>query len=335
MLAAPATVHTNSASGPRPINLARDVRGVLTLMDAAFGPVSDWRGQRVLGNRAGAGYGAPFALRLSMFTKGFVPGFVWEEDGRLVGNVSLLESSVPGRYLIANVAVDPGFRRRGIARGLMQEAIGHIGDLGGHTIVLQVEEENEPAIALYESLDFTTVGVMKKWETTATRMRFPKFSEDSGSRIRPVKRGDWRAASRLDAAAVDPDLNWPAPLPPNHYKVGLWHAIGDFLNGRRVETWVSDAALGASGRKRLTGLVTIYSEWGRPHQVTARIDSDWREKIAAPLMAQAMSRAKRLRGGVYRISHPSDDEVMNDLLKEMNFKARRALTVMKFSLYDA
>ncbi len=52
-------------------------------------------------------------------------------------------------------------------------------------------------------------------------------------------------------------------------------------------------------------------------------------------MAQAMSRAKRLRGGVYRISHPSDDEVMNDLLKEMNFKARRALTVMKLSLYDA
>ena len=107
MLAAPATVRNSSASGPRPINLARDVRGVLALMDAAFGPVRDWRGQRVLGDRAGAGYGAPFALRLSMFTKGFIPGFVWEEDGRLVGNVSLLESPFPGRYLIANVAVDP------------------------------------------------------------------------------------------------------------------------------------------------------------------------------------------------------------------------------------
>jgi ribosomal protein S18 acetylase RimI-like enzyme len=335
VLAAPATVRNNSASGPRPINLARDIRGVLTLMDAAFGPVRDWSGQRMLGERVIAGYGAPFSLRLSMLTKGFIPGFVWEEDGRLVGNVSLLESSVPGRYLIANVAVDPVYRRRGIARGLMHEAVKHICQLGGKRIVLQVEEDNEPAIALYRSLDFSTVGVMKKWETTAARLRFPHVNKDSGARIRPVNRGDWRAASRLDAATVDPDLNWPAPLAPTHFKVGLWHAIGDFLNGRRVETWVSDAALGASRRKHLTGLATVNSEWGRPHQVTVRLDPEWRDRVAAPLLVQALGRAKRLRGGIYRISHPSDDEVVTELLAGMNFKVRRTLTVMRLHLENA
>lgn len=332
MLAAPATVRENSASGPRPINLARDVRGVLTLMDAAFGPVRDWRGQRVLGERVTAGYGAPFTMRLSMLTKGFVPGFVWEEDGRLVGNVSLLESTVPGRYLIANVAVDPAYRRRGIARGLIHEAVEHIGELGGQRILLQVEEDNEPAKALYRSLDFSTVGVMKTWDTTATQLRFPHFNKNSGVRIRPINRGDWRAASRLDAATVDPDLNWPAALAPTHFKVGLWHAIGDFLNGRRVETWVSDAALGASGRNRLTGLATIFSEWGRPHQVTVRLHPDWRGRVAAPLLVQALGRAKRSRAGIYRISHPSDDEIITELLTDMNFKLRRTLTVMRLRL---
>jgi ribosomal protein S18 acetylase RimI-like enzyme len=334
VLATPVGVRNNSASGPRPINLAKDVRRVLILMDAAFGPFRDWQGQRALGARIGTGYGAPFALRLSMLTKGFVPGFVWEEDGRLVGNVSLLESSVPGQYLIANVAVDPDYRRRGIARGLMQEAVGHIQDLGGRTILLQVEEGNEPAIRLYHSLGLATVGVMKKWEASAARLRFPKLAEFSDFNIRPINRGDWRAASKLDAATVDPDLNWPAPLPSAHYRVGLWRSIGDFLNGRRVETWVSDAASARSGRRRLTGLATIYSEWGRPHQLTVRIDADWRERLAAPLLARALGRAKRLRGSVYHISHPSDDKVTSEVLNEMNFKARRALTVMKLQLAD-
>jgi hypothetical protein len=51
-------------------------------------------------------------------------------------------------------------------------------------------------------------------------------------------------------------------------------------------------------------------------------------------MARALSRAKRLRGGVYRVSHPAEDEVLSEVLKEMNFKARRALTVMKLQLRD-
>jgi ribosomal protein S18 acetylase RimI-like enzyme len=334
VLAAPASVRSNSTNGPRPINLAKDVGRVLILMDAAFGPIRDWRGQRILGNRVSHSYGAPFALRLSMVTKGFIPGFVWEENGRLVGNVSLLESDVSGRYLIANVAVDPEYRRRGIARGLIQEAVGHIQDLNGRTVILQVEETNEPAIRLYESFGFVTKGVMKKWEVTASRLRFPKITQESRAHIRPINRGDWRAAYKLDAATVDPDLNWPAPPGFTYYRVGLWRAVGDFLNGRKIATWVSDATLGTSGKKRLTGLATLYSEWGRPHQLRIRIDSSWRDKLAAPLMARALSRAKRLRGGVYRVSHPAEDEVLSEVLKEMNFKARRALTVMKLQLRD-
>lgn len=335
MLATPVSVQNSSASGPRPINLAKDVRRVLLLMDAAFGPVRDWRGQGVLGNRLNPGYGAPFSLSLSMFTKGFIPGFVWEEDGRLVGNVSLLESPVSGRYLIANVAVDPEYRRRGIARGLMQEAIGHIRELGGQSILLQVEERNRAAIKLYNSLGLTTLGVMKQWEATASRLRLPTLDGNAAADIRTIGRGDWRAAARLDAAVVNPDLNWPAPLPPAHFKVGFWRSLGDFLNGRRVETWVSDEALGKSGRKRLTGFATIFSEWGRPHQLATRVDSSWRDSLTAPLLARALARAKRLRGGVYRINHPSDDEVTSRVLEEMNFKARRALAVMKLQLSDS
>ncbi|MDX1440588.1 MAG: GNAT family N-acetyltransferase [Rubricoccaceae bacterium] len=269
-----------------------------------------------------------------MFTKGFVPGFVWEEDGRIVGNVSLLESSFPGRYLIANVAVDPEYRRRGIARGLMEVAVEHIRQLGGQTILLQVEERNKPAISLYESLGLTNLGVMKQWETTASRLRIPTLDKESLTGIRPIGRGDWRAAAKLDAAVVDPDLNWPSPLPAAHFKAGFWHSVGDFLNGRRVETWVGDTVDGNGRRKRLIGFAAVFSEWGRPHQLTTRVDAKWRDKITAPLLVRSLARAKRSRGGVYRINHPSNDEITSQTLEEMNFKARRALAVMRLQLTD-
>src|SRR5712691_9364317 len=44
-------------------------------------------------------------------------GYVWECDGRIVGNATLgLSDSQTGIWLLSNVAVHPSFRRRGIAR---------------------------------------------------------------------------------------------------------------------------------------------------------------------------------------------------------------------------
>lgn len=60
-----------------------------------------------------------------------------------------------GDVRIMNVAVDPHWRRQGIARALLHE----IGDqLPGGNIVLMAEENNTGAIALYESEDFVRTG---------------------------------------------------------------------------------------------------------------------------------------------------------------------------------
>ena len=118
MLAAPVTADNSVSSGPRPINLGKDVRPVLALLNTSFGPLRD-RDGRVVSDRFSLSQSAPFARRLSMMSRGFIPGFVWEESGRIVGNVTLLESPIFGRYLVANVAVHPDYRR--IAAGAMTD----------------------------------------------------------------------------------------------------------------------------------------------------------------------------------------------------------------------
>ena len=87
-------------------------------------------------------------------------GFVWEEEGRIVGNLSLRRAA-PLRsrgYLIGNVVVHPDYRRRGIARALMEAALEQVRQQHGRWVGLEVRADNEAALRLYRSLGFREVG---------------------------------------------------------------------------------------------------------------------------------------------------------------------------------
>ncbi len=66
---------------------------------------------------------------------------------------------------ILDVAVDPAFRRRGIARALMETVLDEAGKAGVETVFLEVRASNAPAIALYTSLGFTPCGKRKNYYT--------------------------------------------------------------------------------------------------------------------------------------------------------------------------
>lgn len=329
MLAAPVTADSPLNSGLRPINLSRDVRPVLALLNLSFGPLRDSHG-RVISDRFSLNQSAPFARRLSMMSRGFVPGFVWEESGRIVGNVTLLESPLQGRYLVANVAVHPDFRRRGIARALMQEALAHIESWHGHQVYLQVESNNQSALALYDSLAFERRGVVRRWQAAIGKLRLPPPEQAAGPRVRPLRSREWRAARDLDRAGFSPDLNWPAPPPADYYKSGLWQKLGDLLNGRRQETYVVE-----DGRRALIGLADIVSEWGRPHHLRLCIAPEWQGKLDGVLLHAAVRRLRRFRGGDILFNYPAADPAAESQFEAAGFQVRRSLTVMRKNLGQA
>jgi ribosomal-protein-alanine N-acetyltransferase len=59
---------------------------------------------------------------------------------------------------ILSVAVIPEFRRRGIGKRLLQEALRHLYSEGAHGIHLEVEDSNPAAIALYRGMEFHESG---------------------------------------------------------------------------------------------------------------------------------------------------------------------------------
>lgn len=56
---------------------------------------------------------------------------------------------------IITIAIRPPFRRQGIARALMEQAIEIAKELGATDMFLDVEDGNTPALGLYESLGFS------------------------------------------------------------------------------------------------------------------------------------------------------------------------------------
>ena len=61
---------------------------------------------------------------------------------------------------IGNLVIDPGYRRRGVARGLMLRAESVAQSWGDHShIVVAVDPANKAAVELYQSLDYQVVDV--------------------------------------------------------------------------------------------------------------------------------------------------------------------------------
>ncbi len=64
---------------------------------------------------------------------------------------------------ITNVATLPSFRRRGLARTVLDELVARARERGVHSIFLEARVSNTPAISLYKSLGFCEIGTRRRF----------------------------------------------------------------------------------------------------------------------------------------------------------------------------
>ena len=97
----------------------------------------------------------------SCFTNEANRFFAAISDGQLVGFGGY--SIAADQADVIDVAVAPAYRRRGIARTLMQTTLSDAAERGASQIFLEVRASNVPAAALYTALGFTACGVRKNY----------------------------------------------------------------------------------------------------------------------------------------------------------------------------
>ena len=86
---------------------------------------------------------------------------VAEKDGAVCGYVG--SQTVLDETDMMNIAVRPDCRRQGIAAALIDELVARLKERGSHILRLEVRQSNGPAIALYNSMGFTQLGIRKNY----------------------------------------------------------------------------------------------------------------------------------------------------------------------------
>jgi RimJ/RimL family protein N-acetyltransferase len=88
---------------------------------------------------------------------------VAEEDGRIVGRLSIARDQHPASTHVADLGlmVAASHRRRGIGRSLLEGAVEWARRAGVRKLELHVFPHNEPAIHLYEEFGFEREGYRK------------------------------------------------------------------------------------------------------------------------------------------------------------------------------
>ncbi len=155
-------VDSQSASGIRPFDIGIDLRPVAELIAESFASELDARGNAALREMRVMSHMSGILKVVNRTTGEFndvFNGFVWVDEDRIVGNVTVQKADRQGsRWQIANVAVAPSHRGRGMARRLMNRALEHIETSGGRWAVLQVYARNDAARNLYDGLGFEYIG---------------------------------------------------------------------------------------------------------------------------------------------------------------------------------
>ncbi len=323
-----ATIRRQTAfSGLRPLDAARDLGGVAAVIAEAFRGEMDPAGARAVRGMRMIGQLGPLAWWLDLFAsvgEGFAPGFVWLEDGHIVGNATLRRAVPSWRgWIVGNVAVLPEHRGRGIARQLVEACIAQARDEGGEWVALEVRADNEPARHVYSSLGFEQTGAVAQLRREANALE--QMDPPADASVRRPRSSEGKTIFALAQSVTPEGLRWAEPLRESEFVLGWDKSLDLWLSGQRESWWVIPSGgkiVGAIEAQtflnpREEGRLRMWVAAGhRPHAALINATMRRRELASRPMV----------------ISHPADDAEAMEALARFGFRPLRTLAHMKLGL---
>jgi len=314
--------------GLQRLDVARHLAGVAELLSVCFSHEVDDGWRAAVREMQVLGHFGPLLKLLLWFTPEqniLTNGFVWVAEGRVVGNVSTQPSETQkGVWMVANVAVHPDFRRRGIAHQLMLATLKHIRQQGGRAVILQVDDENLGAFELYRQLGFAHLTTRRQWSRSGRS--FVPAHEPSRFDVRLRDDREWLEQLNLAELAHPYGLAWNRPLSLREFQPSTWRRVQMFFSGEADEHW-----LATTEREQVAGSLLVQT--GRP-------EGDRLALMAHPAFRGHVERALLVRGlrrlgarpWSTRMEHPAEDVYVNDLLTDFGFAVTRTLRWMRLTI---
>ncbi len=145
-------------------------------------------------------------------------GFIWEDDGQIVGLVLAERHGSTDLWGVNAVGVLPKHRGKGIARQLFSRTLGDLRERGARQVTLGVIARNIPAYSLYTSLGFEHYEGIVEYETSLDVP--PNVAPlPEGYTQEPVKESKiWRVRYELDKRINPPELTQYEPVIVDRYR---------------------------------------------------------------------------------------------------------------------
>jgi len=305
----------------RPLNVLRDLPAVADLIELCFSSTMDNDGQRYLSDMRRASHDDGFLNWASHMTEtASMPlmGYIWEQDGRIVGNASLIPFRDHGKrvYLVANVATHPDYRRRGIGRALTERVTQHAQAKNASAVWLHVRDDNPGAIRLYESLGFREIARRSTWQANPDRF-LPAPQTDIQIVARHPRfwllQQDWLRRFYPDT------LNWYHSWNFNALRPGLWNWFYFFFSDFNVKQWA------AVRNDVLLATLTWMPQGSRSDSLYAATSPDLDGEALTHLLFQA----RRALSNHSSLSLDLPTGEMTDAIQAAGFILRRTLLWMR------
>lgn len=219
----------------QPVKLPNDLKQVADLVELCFAETLDEDGRTFIQKMRQSAL-SPGYLGVSSRLSPPLTGFVWRQDGRMVGNLSMIPIVAENQnsYLIANVAVHPDYRGRGIATQLTEAGLGLLRKKRVRTAWLQVREDNPAAIHLYQSYQFKEEARRTVWHSPSP----PTQTKPSpGYQIHPRRRADWQKQQASLKQLYPDKVRWNLSLDLTMLAPGLLGGIWRSLNQPEMQQW--------------------------------------------------------------------------------------------------
>jgi ribosomal protein S18 acetylase RimI-like enzyme len=319
-------INSNKHPNMRPMSMFRDLSAVADLIELCFADSMDRDGQRYVADMRRASRDNGFLNWASNMTESAslpLTGFVWEENKRIVGNVSLIPFRDKGKriYLIANIAVHPDHRRRGIARILTQRAMQYGWDKKTSALWLHVRDDNPTAIKLYSDLGFREIARRTTWTAKPDSLHSKPETNlqivTRHPRFWPLQR-DWLRRLHPDV------LSWYRSININLLRPGFMNWLYLFFMDANIRQWA------AVHNDKLLASLAWTPNTGRSDTLIAATPLLQSEVITSTdALAQLLIHARRVMSSHSKLSMEYPSGEMKDAFISAGFTERRTLLWMR------
>ncbi len=227
---------SNSPANLRPLDLNQDLNAIADLVALCFADTLDEDGFRFIRKMRQAASSTSISGAVSMMG---LPqrGFVWEENDRIIGNISIVTILYNNRpaYLIANVAVHPEHRRQGISKNLTEAALEFIRTRKIPIVLLQVNENNSIAFRLYQNFGFKEIARRTTW--LAHPDKTIKNESAGNVIIRQRSSKDWPRQKKWLTETYPKTIRWHLPYKEHLLRPGFFTHLSRLFGDQSIKQW--------------------------------------------------------------------------------------------------